>query len=64
MLKTIGKKLATGIYNNAGLIAKGGLIGLGAYGANAFINRYKNPVEPYVNEAIVDRRRITETRSK
>lgn len=62
MLKTIGKKLATGMYNHADKIAGAGLIGLGAYGTHKFIHGYNHPVEPYVNEAVVQRRQITETR--
>ena len=60
MIGKLAKKLGTGLYNHAGLIAQGSLVGLGAYGTNKFINRYNNPVEPYVNEAVVDRRRITD----
>ena len=62
MLKFLGKKLVTGMYNHAGKIASASLIGLGAYGANAFIHRYNNPVEPYVNDSVVQRRQITDTR--
>ena len=64
MIGKLAKKLATGMYNHSGKIAAAGLISLGAYGTNAFINRYNNPVEPYVNEALVNRRQITETRGR
>ena len=43
MIGKLAKKLATGMYNHSGKIAAAGLISLGAYGTNAFINRYNNP---------------------
>ena len=64
MIGKLAKKLVTGMYNHSGKIAGASLVGLGAYGTNKFIHRYNNPVEPYVNEAVVNRRQITETRGR